>query len=111
MLAYIIRRILLIIPTLFGIMVINFAIVHVAPGGPVEQMIAEIKGTAVSATGRFSGDEGSEVSGQQQNQTMGQGAGSVQSKYRGAQGLDPEFVKQIEKQLALISRAMSGFSC
>ena len=46
MLAYIIRRLLLIIPTLFGIMVLNFAIVQFAPGGPVEQMIAQIQGTA-----------------------------------------------------------------
>ena len=45
MLAYIIRRLLLIIPTLFGIMVINFAIVQVAPGGPVEQLIAELEGS------------------------------------------------------------------
>ena len=109
MLAYIIRRILLIIPTLFGIMLINFAIVHVAPGGPVEQMIAEIKGTAVSATGRFSGEEGSEVGGQEQNQTVGQSAGSVQSKYRGAQGLDPEFVKQIEKQFGFDKPAYERF--
>ena len=50
MLAYIVRRLFLIIPTLFGIMVLNFAIVQFAPGGPVEQMIAQIKGTVVSAT-------------------------------------------------------------
>ena len=41
MLAYIIRRLLLVIPTLFGIMVVNFAIIQVAPGGPVERIIAE----------------------------------------------------------------------
>jgi microcin C transport system permease protein len=50
MLAYITRRLLLIVPTLFGIMVINFMIVQAAPGGPVEQMIAQIKGTNVDAT-------------------------------------------------------------
>ena len=53
MLAYIIRRLLLIIPTLFGIMVINFLIVQIVPGGPVEQLIAQIQGTAVEATARF----------------------------------------------------------
>ena len=50
MLAYIARRLLLIVPTLFGIMVVNFVIVQAAPGGPVELMIARIKGTAVEAT-------------------------------------------------------------
>ena len=55
MVAYILRRLLLMIPTLLGIMVINFVIIQVAPGGPVEQMIAEIQGTASSATDRISG--------------------------------------------------------
>ena len=49
MLAYILRRLLLVIPTLFGIMVVNFAIVQIAPGGPVERLIAEILGEAVEA--------------------------------------------------------------
>ncbi len=44
MFAYIVRRLLLLIPTLFGIMVINFLVVQAAPGGPVEQMIARLKG-------------------------------------------------------------------
>ena len=50
MLAYILRRLMLVIPTLFGIMVINFFIVQAAPGGPVEQMISQIQGTAIGAT-------------------------------------------------------------
>ena len=57
MTAYIIRRLLLIIPTLFGIMLINFAVVQIVPGGPVEQMIAQMTGTAVESTARFSGVE------------------------------------------------------
>ena len=57
MFAYLIRRLLLIIPTLFGIMVINFFIVQVAPGGPVEQVIAELTGTAVDVTARISGSQ------------------------------------------------------
>ena len=53
MLAYIVRRLLLIIPTLFGIMLVNFFIVQAAPGGPIEQVISDItKGASV--TGRFS---------------------------------------------------------
>ena len=53
--AYLIKRLLLIIPTLFGIMLINFAIVQFVPGGPVEQLIAQMTGTAVESTARFSG--------------------------------------------------------
>jgi microcin C transport system permease protein len=109
MLAYIFRRILLIIPTLFGIMVINFAIVHVAPGGPVEQMIAEIKGTAISPSGRFSGQEGAEVGGSTQGQSGRERSGSVESKYRGAQGLDPAFIKQLEQQFGFDKPAHERF--
>src|SRR6185369_2700769 len=71
MLAYIVRRLLLMIPTLFGIMVLNFAIIQAAPGGPVEQMIQKIKGTGVSATERVSG-EGSENLSARSNQSASQ---------------------------------------
>jgi microcin C transport system permease protein len=95
MFAYIIRRLLLIIPTLFGIMVVNFAVVQVAPGGPVERLIAQIKGTAVEATARVSGAGGGETGGRQRPQQAG--AGGAAEKYRGARGLDPELIKEIEK--------------
>jgi microcin C transport system permease protein len=89
MFAYIIRRLLLIIPTLLGIMIINFAIVQVAPGGPVEQTIAELEGRGISATARISTGGG---------ETIGAGQGPAEnSHYRGARGLDPEFIKEIEK--------------
>jgi microcin C transport system permease protein len=94
MLAYIARRLLLIVPTLFGIMVVNFVIVQAAPGGPVELLIARIKGTAVEATARL-GSTGGETVGAG-SQTAAQ-AGSAASKYRGARGLDPEFIREIEK--------------
>jgi len=71
------------IPTLFGIMVINFAIIQAAPGGPVEQMIARIKGTAVEATARFGGSAGGAEIGGFRPAEGGQGA-DVLSKYRGA---------------------------
>ena len=93
---YIIRRLLLIVPTLFGIMVINFVIVQAAPGGPVERMIAQIKGTAVDAASRISGAPGGEVGGGLDRQGV-PGGGDVTSKYRGARGLDPELVKEIER--------------
>jgi microcin C transport system permease protein len=96
MIAYIIRRLLLMIPTLFGIMVINFIVIQVAPGGPVEQIIAELRGTAVDPTARFSGG-GSDIQGGQQQPSQQTGS-NVTSKYRGAQGLDPEIIKEIEVQ-------------
>src|SRR5271166_5385791 len=88
MIAYALRRILLIIPTLFAIMVVNFFIVQAAPGGPVELMISRLKGGTVSATERVSGGTG-EVKPQ---------AGGNETAYRGARGLDPALIKELEKQ-------------
>ena len=90
MTAYIIRRLLLVIPTLIGIMTVNFIIIQIAPGGPVEQMIAQLQGEAVSATERFSGG-GEDVKGQKS------AVSDKPSKYRGTQGLAPELVKEIER--------------
>ena len=90
MTAYIIRRLLLVIPTLIGIMTVNFIIIQIAPGGPVEQMIAQLQGEAVSATERLSGG-GEDVKGQKS------AVSDKPSKYRGAQGLAPELVKEIER--------------
>ena len=108
MLAYILRRLLLIIPTLLGIMIVNFAIVQVAPGGPVERLIAEIQGEAVEATGRISGNVGSEVAntGQPDAST---GAQDAASKYRGAQGLDPKFIAALERQFGFDKPAHERF--
>jgi microcin C transport system permease protein len=90
---YIIKRLLLILPTLFGIMVINFLIVQLSPGGPVEQMIAKVTNSDVDSTARFSSG-GGELSGGSQ---MKFSTATTTSKYRGAQGLDPELIKEIEK--------------
>ena len=65
MAAYIFRRLLLIIPTLFGIMLINFAIIQFAPGGPVEQVIAELTHATGGATERFAGGGGDVAGGAQ----------------------------------------------
>lgn len=92
MIAYIIRRLLLMIPTLFGIMVINFIVIQLAPGGPVEQTIAELQGTALDSTARVTGG-GQEVLGSQDNI----GAGNGNSQYRGARGLDAKFIAEIER--------------
>jgi microcin C transport system permease protein len=100
MLAYIIRRLLLIIPTLIGIMVINFAIIQFAPGGPIEQIIAQLTGTDVGATARIGGTGGTEAgsTATASQQASAGAAGAANNAYRGAQGLDPEFIKQLEKQ-------------
>jgi microcin C transport system permease protein len=92
MTAYIIRRLLLIIPTLFAIMLINFVIIQTAPGGPVEQIIAQLTGQGAAITERVTQSGAGEVLGRQ---ATGEGGGG---KYRGAQGLDPEFIAQLEKQ-------------
>lgn len=92
MLAYILRRLLLIIPTLLGILTVNFVIVQAAPGGPVEQMIARIKHADQDVTARVSGAGASDIAGKPVGATLG-GA----SSYRGAQGIDPAIIKSIEK--------------
>lgn len=103
MLAYILRRLLLIIPTLFGIMVVNFAIVQVVPGGPVEQVIAQLTGEGFAATSRVSRASSDLAPGTRS------GGGGEQSGYRGAQGLDPEFIKSLEKQYGLDKPAGERF--
>ena len=105
MLAYIIRRLLLMIPTLFGIMVLNFAVIQFAPGGPIEQIIAEIQGTAVGATARIGGSGGGDLSSSGSTST----GSSADSSYRGAQGLDPEFIKELEKQFGFDKPAHERF--
>ena len=92
MTAYIIRRLLLMIPTLFAIMVINFIIIQVAPGGPVEQIIANLTGTGADITGRVTRTDVGETLQQAASDT------GATSGYRGAQGLDPEFIKELEQR-------------
>ncbi len=108
MYAYIVRRLLLIVPTLLGIMVINFAVVQILPGGPVEQAIAQLTGEAVDVTARFGGDAGSEVTAGRKIQAVGKQAGGP-GRYRGAQGLPPDLIKSIEKQFGLDKPAYDRF--
>ena len=97
MLAYIIRRLLLIIPTLFGIMVLNFIIVQAAPGGPIEQIVAKLHGNDVSATARIGGG-GTDTSGPSGQQMRAADVAAANSRYPGAQGVDPGLIKELEKQ-------------
>ena len=89
MLNYVLRRLLLMIPTLFGIMLVSFVVIQFVPGGPVERMIAELQGHGQGATSRISGSSSADFAA---------GASSIgqQSNYRGAQGLDPDFIKELE---------------
>jgi microcin C transport system permease protein len=105
---YILKRLLLMIPTLFGIMLISFAIIQFAPGGPVERVLAQLQGTDVGATARIGGGSGGgEVGG---GQAAGAGAAAEGGfKYRGAQGLDPEFIKKLEEQFGFDKPAHERF--
>ena len=109
MFAYIVRRLLFVPPTLLVIIVVNFAVVQVLPGGPVEQMIAQLTGQAVEATGRITGNAGSEAGTQAQAPAPGVKQSGGPSKYRGAQGLPPEFIKQLEAQFGLDKPAHERF--
>jgi microcin C transport system permease protein len=91
MIAYIIRRLIFVLPTLLGIIALNFVIIQAAPGGPVEQMIARLQGEEVRATERFMGSERGEAG------RTSDSSDQVTNKYRGARGLDPELIKKIEK--------------
>ncbi|MGZ5854588.1 MAG: microcin C ABC transporter permease YejB [Xanthobacteraceae bacterium] len=107
MAAYIIRRILFMIPTLFGIMLVSFVVVQFAPGGPVERVIAQLSGSDTGATSRISGSAGGDfgVRGQMGASQLD----AVNSKYRGAQGLDPEFIKRLEVQFGFDKPAYQRF--
>jgi microcin C transport system permease protein len=92
MTAYIIRRLLLIFPTLLGIMVINFVVIQLAPGGPVEQAIAQLTGEGADITERIT------RAGTGEALQVSTKAQDVTSRYRGAQGLDPDFIEELEKR-------------
>ncbi|RXJ86846.1 microcin C ABC transporter permease YejB [Arcobacter sp. CECT 8985] len=90
MTSYIFRRLLLIIPTLIGIMTINFFIVQTSPGGPVERMLLKIEGQKDTTLGRITGDNQSDV----MDTTS---VNDEKSIYKGSNGLSPELVEDIKK--------------
>ena len=92
---YILRRALLIPPTLFGVMVINFTIIQFAPGGPVEQAIAEMAGLSMTTTASISAAS-----------SMGP---ANSGGYQGASGLDPEIIAKLEKQFGFDRPAHERF--
>src|SRR6266853_3793902 len=107
MTAYIIRRLLFMVPTLLGIMLVSFVVVQFAPGGPVERVIAQLSGSDTGATSRISGSPGGVLGAR--GQPGGAAMDAVSSKYRGAQGLDPEFIKSLEKQFGFDKPAYQRF--
>ncbi len=102
--AYILRRLLLMIPTILGIMAISFAVIQFAPGGPVERVVAELTGQSGSATDRISGGDSAQT-----GEAGFDSAADSASKYRGAQGLDPEFIKRLEAQFGFDKPALQRF--
>jgi microcin C transport system permease protein len=107
MAAYILRRILFMIPTIFGIMLVSFAVVQFAPGGPVERVIAQLSGADTGATSRISGSASGDFGARGAMAAGGQA--DTASKYRGAQGLDPAFIKSLEKQFGFDKPAYERF--
>src|SRR3954469_23259137 len=107
MTAYLIRRLLFMIPTLFGIMLVSFVVVQFAPGGPVEKVISQLTGRDTGATSRVSGSPSGDFSAGRQ--LPGGGIETLNSKYRGAQGLDPEFIKSLERQFGFDKPAYQRF--
>jgi microcin C transport system permease protein len=108
MTAYIIRRLLLIIPTMFGMLLITFIIVQFAPGGPIERVIATLSGADTGAGSRVpGGGQGGDFGAR--GQQGGAQLDGVASTYRGRQGLDPKFIAQLEKQFGYDRPAYERF--
>src|SRR6202023_587747 len=105
--AYIARRIFLMIPTLLGILFVSFVVVQFAPGGPVERVIAQLSGADTGGSSRISGSSGGDFGARGQ---VGISGDAVGSKYRGAQGLDPAFIKSLEKQVGFDKPAPERFA-
>src|SRR5262245_17129096 len=106
MTGYIARRILLMFPTLLGILFVSFVVVQFAPGGPVERVLAQLSGADTGGTSRISGGGGDMGP---RGQT-GAAADAVNSRYRGAQGLDPDFIKKLEAQFGFDKSAPERFA-
>ncbi len=95
--AYVLRRLALIVPTLFGILLINFILVQFMPGGPIEQVLAELQ-QETSSLDRIAGGGGG-----------GGVTGGASSEYRGAQGLPPEFIAELERQFGFDKPPLQRF--
>ena len=104
-LAYLARRLLLVIPTLVGIMLANFLIVQAAPGGPVDLMLARLRGHTSQATARI----GATGTGETATGRAARPGGGDDDLTRGTRGIDPELVRQLEKQFGFDKPAWQRF--
>lgn len=112
MLSYFLKRLILIIPTLFAIMVINFTLVQFAPGGPIEQIISKLNGhnTPIASQIGVSGSDFGAGGGNQTNQqALKASSASISQKYAGAQGLDPEFIASLEEEFGFDKPLITRF--
>ena len=98
--AYILRRLLLVIPTLLGIMIVNFALTQFVPGGPIDQIIAAMEGR---------GDVFANISGGQSDGETSAESLAIDSKYIGARGLPPEFIKRLEVEFGFDKPPLERF--
>ena len=98
---YILRRLLLIVPTLLGILLLNFIVIQAAPGGPVEKMVAELRG--------LDGGTGSQFAGTSADFASSQTGSQDTSQYRGSQGLPPELIDRIERMYGFDKPAPERF--
>jgi microcin C transport system permease protein len=96
--AYILRRLLLVIPTLFGIMLVNFVLTQFVPGGPIEQVLAQLEGQG-DVLGTLSGAGGDAI----------QPGGGDETGYAGARGLPPEFIEKLKVQFGFDKPAWQRF--
>ena len=95
--AYILRRLLLVIPTLLGVMIVNFALIQFVPGGPVEQVLAQLEGEGdVFAAITGDGDAGID-------------ANATSDRYAGARGLPAEYIEQLEREFGLDKPPLERF--
>ncbi len=98
--AYILRRLLLVIPTLLGIMIVNFALTQFVPGGPIDQIIADIEGR---------GDVFSTIAGGQGDAEISTESAALDSKYIGARGLPSEFIARLEVEFGFDKPPLERF--
>ncbi|WP_425051842.1 microcin C ABC transporter permease YejB [Psychromarinibacter sp. S121] len=100
--AYILRRFLLVIPTLLGIMIVNFVLTQFVPGGPIEQIIANMEGT---------GDVFESISGggNEAATNAAGGGGGAGDRYLGARGLPPEFIEELEREFGFDKPPLERF--
>src|SRR5262245_39887643 len=109
MTAYIIRRLLLIVPTIVGMLLVTFVVVQFAPGGPIDRVLAVLAGADTGAGARVPGGSQGGDFGARGTQTGPQSDGGASSRYRGAQGLDPKFTESLERQFGFDRPAHERF--